>query len=529
MTTISPYIKLKAWSYWTPAALLFGFYLYKSLSFSPHDFSNYYFPSYFLLKGDFGNWIFDPYLFNKKIFEEGFKNIYASFNPNPPFVAIFYIPFAVLPLGLSKLLFNIISILLFVISTHRLCTHVKADARILLAFLPVILFVPFRNQILFGQTYFLLFFLLAEGYMAYNRKQRSLFTIFWTLAIFLKVFPVIIFLFLALRKDWKAIVWLASGCFIVLIGSVIIQGPSLWKEFLFDILPANGNGKISAAYTTNYQSVFMLTKYLFIEDKVLNAEPVLNSYTAFPIALVIFKSLVLTICISAIFYRKDLIAFGMLMIGALLISPYGSTYSNILLLFPIIGVFNLLSWPKSLLVCFLVFLIANLPLTYFSGLHPVLQFARLYLTIGLFLMTFIFLDIPVSIRAVFASVILFAIPALAGQNPERPGVDRHFLKNEDHLLVISHGVMDGHLFYDYWQTGGKNSEVTNYIVNSYDTTRAQINHNQIYYRGTQLTFSDDLKKSPAVLNDSVILYLSDKGKGKGFYTLRTLPVDIRPE
>lgn len=515
----------KPWVYWIPSAALFGFYLYKSLSFPPHDFSNYYFPSYFLLKGDFGNWIFDPYSFNRNIFEEGFKNIYASFNPNPPFTAIFYIPFALLPLGLSKLLFNIVSILLFVVSIHRLCIYIKADTKILLAFLPIIFFISFKNQILFGQTYFLLFFLLAEGFMAYDQKRNFAFTIFWTLAIFLKIFPAIVFLFLALRKDWKSVIWLASGCLIVLTGSILVQGLSVWKEYLLYILPANNNGQISAAYTVNYQSAFMLAKYLFVKDEVLNANPLLDSYAAFSAALIIFKSIVLAACISVAIQRRDLISFGVLMIGALLISPYGSTYGNLILLIPILGMLNVLPWQKTAFICFIVFVISNLPLKYFNNLPEALQFPRLYLTTGLLLLIFIFLKISLSVKAGLVSFVLFTLLTSSKQHQKQIGTDRHFLLAEDHLLIINHGTKDGRLFYDYWNVHGKNSVITNYPVNSYDTASVIVNQNQICYKGTQLTFSDDKKMIPAVINDSVIMYLSDKGKGRGFYTLRVLPID----
>ena len=37
-----------------------------------------------------------------------------------------------------------------------------------------------------------------------------------------------------------------------------------------------------------------------------------------------------------------------------------------------------------------------------------------------------------------------------------------------------------------------------------------------------ITLSNDNKKKPVFLNDSTILYLSDKNRGVGFYTLRII-------
>jgi hypothetical protein len=48
--------------------------------------------------------------------------------------------------------------------------------------------------------------------------------------------------------------------------------------------------------------------------------------------------------------------------------------------------------------------------------------------------------------------------------------------------------------------------------------------NQLFYKGKQLTFSRDRKKKPMLATDGSIVYLSDKNRGVGFYTLRKIPL-----
>src|SRR5436189_6255313 len=83
-----------------------GYFFYQSIHFPIHDFSNSYYPAYFLTKGTLSEAIFGPSTFNKMIFDSGGRNIFANFNPNPPFVALFFTPIVWMPVQLAKMVFN---------------------------------------------------------------------------------------------------------------------------------------------------------------------------------------------------------------------------------------------------------------------------------------------------------------------------------------------------------------------------------------------------------------------------------------
>lgn len=512
--------------FWFPSILLLVFWVVVSANYPTHDYANSYFPSYFLLKGDFSDWIFDPYTFNKKIFEEGFKNVYGNFNPNPPTVAIFFIPFALIPLGLSKLIFNIISIALFLISAIRICKHVHINAIPVFIWMPLIFFVPFRNQVLFGQSYFLLFFLLIEGFIAYRRRKYFLFSSFWSIAIFLKVFPVIIFLFLLLQRDWKAMVSLALGCLTTFFLSIAVIDFAIWKFYFQHILPRSNNGEISSAYTTSYQSAHMLFKFLFIKDQTLNTNVWLDSTIMFNTAIILFKAVILTLCISIIKMRRDILSFGVLMLCGILLSPYGSTYSNILLLLILVGIYQTHP-PRIIIFSILILAACNVPIGVIKDLPIALQFPRLFIMVGLVIYCFFILKLSITKQTVWIylfSMTIVSLPILLNQNNKISDHDYHMLSNEDHLLIYDFGVIKNKLFYNYWDSDGSHIVKTDFTVHSMDRN-VNITNNQIFFNGRQLTHSNDNKSKAILVNDNIVVYLSDKGKGFGFFTLRAIPID----
>lgn len=499
-----------------------GYWVFQSASFPPHDFANSYFGAWFFLRGEFDISIFDPYTFNKKIFDEGFRNIFLSYSPNPPFTALFFAPFALIPLPAAKLLFNLISCALFLLSVYRLSKHYEVSSSLLFLVIPVLFFLPLRNQILFGQTYFLLFFLLGEGYLAYENKHYKRSALYWGLAIMLKVFPTIIVLFLILKKEWRATAYLAIACLLLLVVCLFFQDVTLWKDYFLTILQRSNKGEISSSFTTNYQSALMLFKYLFVEHEATNPRPVFtHSPVLFVASLVLFKSAVLGACSSVIVQRKDFLAFGFLLLGSTLISPYGSTYSNILLLLVLIPLLKELPLKQSLAIVILIFFISNVPITIFHAFPVVLQFPRLALLSALFIAIFYFSKPNIKWIYFPAFLLLLSIPLLFAPASQRDP-SHLFLKTENHNLIYDYGLKDGSIFYKYWDDHGENIFITDEHANEAIHENITIKDNQLWYQGKQITTSDDNKLKPALIDNRYILYLSDKDKGMGFYALRII-------
>jgi len=498
----------------------FSFCLVQSYAYPIHDFANSYFSSYLFLRGDFTMEIFQPYLFNKKIYDAGFSGVFANFNPNPPFTAIFFTPFVLLPVGLSKLLFNIITSIFFLGSTFRLCRHLNVKPWIVFLCIPTVFALPVRNEILFGQTYFLIMCLLTEGYIAYDLKKPLVASALWAVAIFIKVFPVLIFLFLAVKKDWKCMAYLLCACLLILGVSIGLQGIAVWKEFFVTILPRNNQGEIGSAYTSNYQSALMLFKYLFIKDELLNPSTLPGGYRVFAFLLLIFKSVVLGFCCSIMKDGKSIVAFGSMLLCAMLISPYGSTYGNILLLILLMAVLKENDLRHFLFTAILIFLISNLPINLFQHLPVLFRFPRLFLMIVLYAVTFYFSGTKVIPATFGLFIILFSGSVF--RNTSSTDTSERIVADEQHPLIFDYGLLNGSLYCRYWDEKGENTFVTNVRGKKLTTTDVTILDNQIFYKGRPLTTGRDNKIKARVLDDESILYLSDKGKGIGFYTPRII-------
>jgi hypothetical protein len=121
-------------------------------------------------------------------------------------------------------------------------------------------------------------------------------------------------------------------------------------------------------------------------------------------------------------------------------------------------------------------------------------------------------------------ILLFSVPLLF--TPALSNDPSHlFLKSEKHNLIYDYGVKDGFVFYKYWDDRGENIFTTDEPATHADHENITLKDNQVWYQGKQLTTTHDNKLKPAVIDGRLILYLSDKDKGIGFYALRTISLE----
>jgi hypothetical protein len=508
-----------------PLLLLCVFYAYRAIDFPVHDFSNYYFGGKFLAEGNFNFKIYFPYEFNKAISNLGHHNIFASYAPNTPFLALLFAPFSVLSVVVAKVIFNLISIGLFVFGIYRLFSYYKIDPKFAVL-IPVLFCVPIKNSLLFGQVYFLLFFLLAEGWLAYERERFKSMALFWGLAILLKVFPVLLLLLLIFKKQWKPFFYLGLGCLLLFGVSMVFTGLDVWVFYLKTVLPKSSNGEIATAYVDNYQSVFMFLKRLFIYDAIENPHPFFHVDSWFFPLMLAFKILILTI---GFFVSKRsakmFFAFSYWILAMILLSPYGSTYTFILLLFPFFALLSsVISNVKKIVFCVFLFLIGNLPLSVFiDNIYP-FSYLRLFLSIVFAVAFVVFMfERPVMIKAIILGCIAFIVGTFA-EPPLHP--------KDTNLLAAGSPI----LIYDYKVEINPHSKSYYLIANAWDgkekvifwKPRIQVfrplnlKNNQVFYNNHQLTFDNSNKIKPKLIDNKTIIYLSDYGRGIGFYTLRKI-------
>ena len=520
-------MKKGALKYYTflPFLLLCCFYVYKAIAFPAHDFANYYFGGKFFAEGNLNSNIYFPYEFNKAIFNSGHSQIFASYAPNTPFLAIFFLIFSFISLALAKLIFNGISVFLIIFSLYRLFLYYKIDWRHALL-MPLLFFVPIKNELLFGQVYFLLFFLLSECFLAYEKEQFKKTAFFLSLAILIKVFPLILVLLFVFKKQYKPLFYTFVFCFLFFGISTLFTGFDVWLFWFNSVLPKASNGEIATAFVDNYQSVFMFLKRLFIYEKVENPHPFFHADSLF-IALV-FAYKIGVLFLGYIISSKSsnsIIVFSYWILASILLSPYGSTYTFVLLLFPFLAlVKSEISNSKKALFFIILFLINNLPLSIFiQNVFP-FSYLRLFLLLA-FAITFVVLLFQKSsiIKASIFSVFVFIIGSFFWES--QPEKSSRFFSTQTPILIYNYEIKNNNLIYYYWNEKGENKK--NFTLCKSNNVCLKIKKNQIFYNNRQLTFDKSNKLKPILINGKLLVFLSDYDRGIGFYSLRIIPVNFK--
>lgn len=502
-----------------PLLLLCAFYIYKTIAFPIHDFANYYFGGYFLRQHTFTSNTYFPYLFNKEIVALGHPPLFAGFAPNTPFLAMLLYPFTFVSLASAKLIFNIISGILFINSIYRLAQFYKINL-VYLMLIPLVFFVPIKNELLFGQVYLLLFFLLTEFWLANEKNQQFKSAMFLSLAIFLKVFPVLLILIYLFKKQFKPIFYmLGIGIFLFGISLLFIDF-DVWMFYIMNVLSKASNGEIASSYVDNYQSVFMFLKRFLVFDSNENPTAVLNYPVLFYALIVGFKIMMITIgyFISKAGKNK-LAAFSFWILACILISPYGSTYTFVLLLFPFFALLKSeISNVKKFIFCAILFLINNFSLSLFMQKEFPISYLRL-LFLLLFLGLFLF-HLRQNIHWKMVGVCALVPMVLILIFKKNETINSTAVLEKSPLLIYDYEVKNNQLTYFYWNEKGENKDSIPFKSSSWIVL--DIRENKVIAKNRIVTLESSNKSKLKLLDNKTIIYLSDYDRGIGFYTLRKI-------
>jgi hypothetical protein len=500
-------------------AVLLAWFIFKATSAPFSDYAGYYFGSGALLQGNYEA-VYDTWSLNVLIAQKGYSGVFVSYTPFPPFTSIVLAPFLLFPVAVSKILFNVFSAVLFVGVLARASKYFFLPAWVLWL-VPVIFFIPLRNNIFFGQAYLLLFALLFQGYMAYKKGKPVVAALLWGVAIVFKLFPLVILFFLLTKKQYKQVAYCVAACVLLGLISVLLNGFASWQYYVFTIFPRANSGELNDSYTWLFQSAFMLLKNLFVYDAVQNPQVVLNSTPVFVIGMVLFKALLLACCVGITIHKKatDLVAFASWITASMLLSPNGSSYSLILLLMPLLALANSKRIYLFTVMALLV-LICFIPVAALGGKPLLLQFPRLYGMLLLFglLIVVAGMQFPIKLFGAFVALLLLADAGKLFPHPD----NSNYLLSQELPFVYEYAIKEDQLVYYYWDDKGRHETSTGYAVHNYSTNNLRIQNNQVYYKDKQLTSTPDRKKEVMLVNGKDIIYLSDKNRGFGFYTLRTI-------
>lgn len=500
------------------------YYVYKALYSLPHDFANYYYAAYFLENGKFDIQIYDPTWFNLEV-TKNTKNAFVAYAPNTPFLSILFLPFTLFSFEFSKLLFNSISLFLFTFSLFRIFKFYKIDLKYLLLLLFVFI-IPIKNNLLFGQVYFLLFFLISEGFLAFKKKKLILMSLLWSFAILLKVFPILLFMFLILEKKWKAFSYLFIACLILFLSMIFINGIDSWLFYFQSILPKASNGEISTEFVKNYQSFLMFFKHLFI-DSIYNETNLFASQKMYLISLNTVKSTIILFGIYFSFKEKNTLKkFSYWIISFYLLSPYSSSYGSILLIFPLLILFTEVSKKRIIMASICVFVYGNLKFDLIGNSFLVLSFFKLFSLMVFFYVMFIYNTIVLKKHLVILVIsLLINSVYYSYQNIEKK-IEIPSITDNNIALTTDYCIEKDTVFYSYWNEQGPKTERIKLDVLSSSVEEVNIKNNIIYINNKKIALPKSNKKKAMLINKTTLLYLSDLNRGYGFYSLRKLKLKI---
>lgn len=505
------------------AALLLIAMAFMSLRQPLGDFANYYFASTFLLAGNFGEWIYDPFSFNTAIKALGHEGLFLNYTPVPPVTALFYLPLAVFSPGLARLLFNLAGIAVLLFSSRRLLVHVGADMRLLLM-VPVLFFLPIKSNLDQGQTYFFVFSLLTEGFLLYRRQHHWQAAGLWAVAIMLKIFPAIVLLFLLAERDYKQVGRTVSGMLLLIAVSIPWLKWPIWEAYLLDILPRLMGGEINDPFSSTYQSMSVLLRKLFVTDPALNPAPLMMNEMAFYVTDTAWKLLVLYLGWTATRgMQQGVLRFAWFLFMALLVSGYGSTYGMLLAL-PLCMALWKDNKHFAWLCTGLIAAAVNIPVGALQHLPLFAQFPRFYILLALFVALIVHYKAPVRLLPAALALLLGGAMGYVKQpQGETSGV---VPAPGGALLTYGYEVRpDDIKLFTYTQMGPTADSIKMRVNVEEEGERVEVRGDQLFYRGAQLTFGNDRKKLPVLLETGEVLYLSDRGRGVGFYALRILETE----
>jgi hypothetical protein len=440
----------------------------------------------------------------------------------PPSTLFFYMPLSVLNIHFSKFLFNLISVLVFCYFLYRLLVFLNISSGWILL-LPVLVLLPFRNNLLFGQGYLLLTGLMMGGFISESKNKNLPAAIYYSIAIVLKISPAILLIYLLVRKKNRLFLLTLLISTALFFAAVSITGWQLMNDYLFRSLPRMMQNEINNPYASNYQSVTVLLRNLFVPDRLLNPNALFNAPLVFSIAGGICTGILFFLLIRKLkSLENDFSAFAFILFGSLVLTAYTSSYSLVFLIPFCIYIIN--QRPKAFILYLILLLaIAWIPVNMFQSVPVAFHFPRLYLILILYLITtanrkIIFREV----KWLIASMIFFTSSSIAmlKKNNDK---SEYVLSQDAGLLSYDFQISGNNLLLKtLYEDGGREKE---YVMNDSAATiePLKIIDGQIFFNGP-VTNGNDNKLNPVLVNGKEIIYLSDKNRGIGFYTLRKIKI-----
>lgn len=488
------------------------------------DFANYYTSAKILVEGKFSNEVYDVYKFNQEVKNYGIEDEYVSFIPFPPTTPFYFLPLTFFEPFEAKFLWNLFNFFLLFGVLVRISSFYQKDFS-LSFFVALLCFIPLRNNFYIGQSYIFLLFLLTETFLAYQKEKRFLSSVLLSLAILLKITPAILLFHFLLKKDFKSIFFTLGFCVIFSGLTLLVVDFEVYKFYLAEILPRASQGFLQNPFSWSFQSFDVLLKNLFLQDSLLNPKPFVESLLLLSILSALFKGTFfsLTFLQNKNSEVSENVKFVSWLTLSLLVSATSATYHFVILVLPLLVLcYENLKEKKESEVIFVLlfsFVLFTLPYSWFANFLDFLKIPRFWLLLCVFL----FFVKPVNFKnyafVKVAFALFFFLPFFF--KSKTSDAAKSFFNEGKKLLAYKISEENGYLLVHFFNFKGETER--EFLGESFTSADSlEVEGNQIFLKGKQLTKSEGRNSQPFWLDEKTIIFLSERSRGVGFPTVYKL-------
>ena len=253
---------------------------------------------------------------------------------------------------------------------------------------------PLHRNLLYGQYYVLLLFVLALACWFYLREQRLAAGMLIGVGFGLKIFPILYLLYFLRKRDYRVLAGGIAGCAAVAVASIAAFGWELNRTYVLQVLPWALRGEGLDPYNSTTSSFAVLLHRLFIYEPQWNPHPVWHAPWLFTLLhpllqlLIIFPVLLLT-SPRPTGLRQMRLEWAAMLLAILTISTMPASYVFTLLILPVCLLWEELQIRRRPLIAGAVlalYFAAGFPAwknPQGFGWHVLMGFPRLYALTGL--------------------------------------------------------------------------------------------------------------------------------------------------
>ena len=388
--------------------LFFGYIIYsgvfKTWGIISNDFSNYYISSQIVVHQDDLTILYNDSLFNQYVNKYGISQG-SKFSQYPPLTSFIMIPLTIFdPVTAKKIwtVLNIIFLLGCIMITRNLFSLTWQDS----FFLFSILGFGIINNLVFGQFYIVLLFLILFPLLLIKNQEIIPASVLLGFSVVIKIIPVIFLFWFSLHRKWKLVLISVFTILFLLISEATFFGWSISSGFWLGIFTDHLQSNLihQSPYAFSFQSLNTLLHHLFIFDSTENQNPIFHSeilFSTFMIGVPVILAVITFRHLRKNSFKNQSVllneSFAIFFVAFLCILPASATYHFILLALPAAVILSSNRYSESVKMILLtpIFLIGFIPINLVNslelhGVFFILHFPRLVLLFVLFALLILF-------------------------------------------------------------------------------------------------------------------------------------------